>query len=172
MSENKTRESKDRPFPWPCADCCTLTVVPTVIDDYVAKVKHDGVVYDFHLPALEAPRCQTCGETYSTNAIDEKVSDALRAHLHLLAPAQIREGIERLELNQQQLAERLGVTPETISRWVNGALIQSRAMDNLLRVYFAFPEVQDALRGARQDPQLGTFQDEAVSLPAVHSTRS
>src|SRR5262249_5932204 len=52
-------------------------------------------------------------------------------------------------------AERLGVAPETISRWVNGALIQSRAMDNLLRLFFALPEVRDVLRGASQDPQLG-----------------
>ena len=47
------------------------------------------------------------------------------------------------------------VAPETISRWVNGALIQSRAMDNLLRLFFALPEVRDALRGGSQDPQLG-----------------
>ncbi len=38
------------------------------------------------------------------------------------------------EESGQELAERLGVAPETISRWVNGALIQSRAMDNFLRV--------------------------------------
>ncbi len=67
------------------------------------------------------------------------------------------------KLNQQQLAERLGVAPETISRWLNGALIQSRAMDNLLRVYFAFPQVQAALCGASQDPELGTFRDDRVA---------
>ena len=161
MSSKKKKESKGRPFPWSCSDCYTLTVVPTVMDDYTAKVKHDGVVYELHLPSLEVPCCQTCGETYSTNAIDEKISDALRERLRFLTPAQIRQGIEQLKpkLNQQQLAERLGVAPETISRWLNGALIQSRAMDNLLRVYFAFPEVQAALCGASQDPQLGTFQE-------------
>jgi transcriptional regulator with XRE-family HTH domain len=74
----------------------------------------------------------------------------------LLTPAQIRKGIEHLGLKQQEFAERLGVAPETISRWVNGALIQSRAMDNLLRVYFAIPEVRAVLRGAEQDPNLGT----------------
>lgn len=164
MSSRSSKESKGRPFPWPCSNCCTLTVVPAVID-YTAKVKHDGIVYELHLPALEIPRCQTCGETYSTNAVDERVSDALGARLRFLTPAQIGRAFDQLnpKLNQQQLAERLGVAPETISRWLNGALIQSRAMDNLLRVYFAFPQVQAALCGASQDPELGTFRDDRVA---------
>ena len=155
MSSRNPKESKSRPFPWPCADCYTLTVVPTVMD-YTAKVKQDGVVYELHLSSVEIPRCQTCGETYITTAVDEQVSDALRARLHLLTPVQMRQGIEKLGLKQQELAERLGVAAETISRWVNGALIQSRAMDNLLRLFFALPEVRAALRGKSQDPSLGT----------------
>lgn len=155
MPAKNSKEPRSRPFPWPCADCYTLTVVPTVMD-YTAKVKHDGVVYELHLPSVEIPRCQTCGETVITTAVDEQINDALRSRLHLLTPAQIRKGIEKLGLKQQELAERLGVAPETISRWVNGALIQSRAMDNLLRLFFALPEVRKALWGANQDPQLGT----------------
>lgn len=155
MPPKKPREPKARPFPWLCSDCFTPTVVPTVMD-YTAKVKQDGVVHELHLPAVEIPRCQTCGETVITTAVDEQISAALRSRLRLLTPEQMRAGIEKLGLKQYELAERLGVAPETISRWVNGALIQSRAMDNLLRLYFALPEVRDVLRGARQDPQLGT----------------
>jgi putative zinc finger/helix-turn-helix YgiT family protein len=162
MAQETQKERRSRPFPWPCSDCLTPTVVPAVME-YTAKVKHDGVVYELHFPALEIPRCQTCGETYSTNAVDEQVSDALRARLCLLTPAQMQQQIKQLGLNQKQLAERLGVAQETISRWVNGALIQSRAMDNLLRLYFALPEVRNALRGAGQDPELGRAQQAAVS---------
>jgi putative zinc finger/helix-turn-helix YgiT family protein len=158
MSLRSPRESKARPFPWPCADCYTLTVVPTIMD-YTAKVKQDGIVYELHLPSLEIPRCQTCGETYTTSAVDEQVSQALRSRLHLLAPVQIRKAIERLGISQKELAERLGVAAETISRWVNGALIQSRAMDNLLRLFFALPNVREALPGAAQDPELGIEGD-------------
>lgn len=154
MAPEKQKERRSRPFPWPCSNCLTPTVVPTVVE-YTAKVKHDGTVYELQFPALEIPRCQTCGETYSTTAVDEQISDALRSRLRLLTPAQIRKGIEQLGLKQQDLAERLGVAPETISRWVNGALIQSRAMDNFLRVYFAIPEVRVALPGREQDPRLG-----------------
>ncbi|MBL8793512.1 MAG: helix-turn-helix domain-containing protein [Planctomycetia bacterium] len=150
----KSPQQLGRPFPWPCADCGTLTVSPAVID-YTIKVKQDGVLHELHLPALEVPQCANCGETVITTAIDDKINDVLRAKLRLLSPDQIREGIDNLGLKQQEFAERLGVAPETISRWVNGALIQSRAMDNLLRIYFAIPAVRAALRGAEQDPNLG-----------------
>lgn len=140
----KPREAGSRPFPWPCLQCFALTVVPTVMD-FTAKVKHDGVVYDLHLPALEVPCCQTCGETVITSAVDEQINGALRSRLRLLMPAQVRKGIEKLGLKQQEVAKRLGVAPETISRWVNGALIQSRAMDNMLRLFFTLPKVRDAL---------------------------
>src|SRR5258708_35510875 len=108
MSLKKPGDQKARPFPWPCSNCVTLTVVPTVMD-YTAKVKQDGVVHELHLPALEIPRCQTCGETVVTTAVDEQISDALRSRLRLLTPAQIRSGIEKLGLKQQELAERLCV---------------------------------------------------------------
>ncbi len=155
MSPPKNREPRARPFPWRCSDCFTHTVVPTVID-YTATVKQDGVVHELHLPGIEVPRCSTCGSLTITTAVDELVNDALRSKLRLLTPAQMRNGIEKLGLKQQELADRLGVAAETISRWVTGAIIQSRAMDNYLRVYFAVPEARAVLRGANQDPELGT----------------
>ena len=145
MRVRNTESSATRPFPWPCPNCVTLTVEPTVID-HVAKVKQDGIVYELRLPGIEVPRCLTCGETIITTEVDEKINDELRTHLHLLKPAQLREHIKKLNLKQQELAELIGVAPETISRWLNGALIQSRAMDNLLRLYFDSEEVRTLLK--------------------------
>jgi hypothetical protein len=56
---------------------------------------------------------------------------------------------------EKQAAARLGIAEATLSRWMTGSIIQSRAMDNLLRVYFAFPDVRRALSGVEQDAQLG-----------------
>lgn len=154
MSSKKQKEPKSRPFPWLCSDCSTKTVVPTVID-YTAKVKHDGVVHELHLPAIEVPRCQTCGNLVVTTEVDDPVNDALRSKLHLLTPAQIRANIEKLDLTQQELAEWLDVAPETVSRWVTGALIQSSRMNKRLRMFFAFPEAREMLRRLDEDPQLG-----------------
>jgi hypothetical protein len=43
-------------------------------------------------------------------------------------------------------------------------------MDNLLRLYFALPEVRQALLGAAQDPQLGT-DEEVVSTNGAAKDR-
>ncbi|MBI3468595.1 MAG: transposase [Planctomycetes bacterium] len=45
----------------------------------------------------------------------------------------------------KEAARQLGIAEATLSRWLNETQIQSRAMDNLLRVFFAFPEVRRAL---------------------------
>jgi putative zinc finger/helix-turn-helix YgiT family protein len=122
---------------------------------YSASVKHDGRLYAFAVPRLKVPRCGACGEMVFDNDADEQVARALRDHLRLLQPEQIARRRAELGLGQKDLALRLGVAAETISRWEGGTMIQSRAMDNLLRVFFEFPAVQSALAGDRQPPGLG-----------------
>ncbi len=153
---SKQRSEADcKPFPWRCLKCRKRDVYPATIS-YTAEVSHDGRLYEVPVPALEVPRCRSCGELVFTNRVDEQITDALRARLRLLTPTQVREGRKALGLLQQELAERLGVAEATISRWETGTLIQSRAMDNLLRAYFALPAMRAALRGAEQDPAFGT----------------
>ncbi|MFI5387173.1 MAG: type II TA system antitoxin MqsA family protein, partial [Fimbriimonadales bacterium] len=96
-------------------------------------MKHDGVAHTLPLCALKLAKCQGCGELLFTEQTDDQINNALRAKLRLLTPSQIRTGRKKFCPDQKALAERLGVAKETISRWETGALIQSRAMDNLLR---------------------------------------
>jgi transcriptional regulator with XRE-family HTH domain len=70
---------------------------------------------------------------------------ALRKKLGLLHPEEIKTNRESLGLKQRELAEHLGTAEETISRWENGLMIQSRAMDKLLRLYFYLPEARQTL---------------------------
>ena len=125
---------------------------------YDAEVRHDGRLYHFTVPNLEILMCQACGARVFTERSDAQINDALRAHLHLLTPAQIREGIKRVGLSQKEIAKRLGIAEATLSRWLTETQIQSRAMDNFLRVFFALPEVRDALCGENQDPGLGIVE--------------
>jgi putative zinc finger/helix-turn-helix YgiT family protein len=155
ITGSKTKKTVERPFPWICPRCLQKEVRPAV-KSYNAKVKHDGVEYDLSIPRLELPTCGNCGEELSTNSVDEQVNDALRERLHLLTPRQIRAARRALGLRQYELARRLRIAPATISRWETGSLIQSGAMDNYLRIYFAIPEVRNALSGDAQDPALGT----------------
>jgi transcriptional regulator with XRE-family HTH domain len=108
------------------------------------------------MPQLEIPTCASCGARVFSNDVDDEISRALRSHLRLLAPEQILAAIKELGMSQKGVAECLGIAEATLSRWVNGLLIQSRAMDNLLRAYFASSRVREMLLGTKQDPDLGT----------------
>jgi hypothetical protein len=77
-----------RAFPWPCANCCKIAVVPSVID-YTTKVKHDGMVHELCISKAEIPRCTNCGELVITDAVDDRINDALRDRLHMLTSAQM-----------------------------------------------------------------------------------
>jgi DNA-binding transcriptional regulator YiaG len=122
---------------------------------YAAEVRYDDRLHSFTVPDLELPVCAACGEQVFTEDVDRQVSAALRSHLSLLTPEQIRTAIDRVGMSESEVAERLGIAEEALSGWLNEMTIQSRAMDNLLRTFFAFPTVRIALCGPAQDSRLG-----------------
>ncbi len=150
----KRPRDAERPFPWRCGDCGKLEV-RLAKTDFDAEVRHDGRLHAFAIRDLELPVCQACGERVFTGKVDSQVNDALRAHLNLLTPVQIRDAIRRVGMSQKDLAKCLGIAEATLSRWVAEVQIQSRSMDNLLRIFFAFPEVRVAFCDDSQIPRLG-----------------
>ena len=166
MSANTAREAKrpanaERPFPWRCRRCGNEQVFPATLS-YDAEVSHDGRLHQLNIAKLQIPVCGSCGAKVFTEKVDDQINASLRAHLHLLTPEQMRAALDRVNMTQKQAAERLGVAEATLSRWVTGTQIQSRAMDNLLRVFFAFPPVRAALNGVEQDARLGLADMAAV----------
>ncbi len=143
-----------RPFPWRCPECGQRKVQPATVT-YTTEIKHDGRLYTVKIPELRVPQCEACGEMVFDTQADEQIARELRRQLGLLSADQIRTNRENLWLSQRQLAERLGVAVETISRWETGALTQSRAMDRYLRVYFGVPAVRAALESNGAFPSLG-----------------
>jgi len=99
--------------------------------------------------------CRACRELVFDNDADEQIAAALRQQLGLLSAEQIRANREQLRLSQRELADHLGVAVETISRWENGVLTQTRAMDRHLRVYFGVPAARAALLEEASVPSLG-----------------
>jgi hypothetical protein len=167
MSVETTKPTKrpfgaERPFPRRCRHCCKVEVYPTVVQ-YDAEVRHDGRVHTFAIPKLEAPACRACKELVVNDEVDRQIYVALRIHLQLLAPEEIAASLKRIGMTQKEAAERLGIAEETLSRWINGLQIQTRAMDNWLRAFFGFSVVREAFCGATQDPQLGTTDVSALS---------
>lgn len=151
----KRPANAERPFPWRCRHCGKNEVVMSTVE-YTAEVRHDGRSHTFVVPNLELPVCRSCGEKVFTESADRQINAALRAHLRLLTPDQIREAIARLGLSQKDVAQRLGIAEATLSRWLTETQIQSRALDNLLRLFFTFPQVQEALANKPPDPPVLT----------------
>lgn len=151
-------------YPVRCVDCGQKQVRPAVIRHQLQK-NHDGRLHDLVIERLPVDRCEACGEIYFNNESDEAISAALRAALRLLTPAEIRANIASLGIQQKRLAECLGVAAETLSRWLNGSMIQTRAMDNLLRAYFGCAEVRAKLTGADLDIEFGRHVTPAPVAP-------
>ncbi|HEX7448285.1 MAG TPA: hypothetical protein VF306_12105 [Pirellulales bacterium] len=107
------------------------------------------------VPGLRVPVCAACGERVFTSEADDVIEAAVRQQLHLLTRQQIQESIVKLGMRQNELATRLGVAEETVCRWIDGSMVQTRAMDNLLRAFFALPQLRAALTGPNQAPDFG-----------------
>ena len=146
--------TSSRPFPWYCPKCRRKEVRPVVIF-YRCEMAHDGRLHAVEVPELTVPRCGHCGELVFNEGAEAQVRRALRSQLRQLMPDEIRAARTALGLSQKDLADRLGVTEATLSRWETESQLQPRAIDNLLRVFFALPEVRSILVGAEQNPHLG-----------------
>jgi DNA-binding transcriptional regulator YiaG len=156
--------ASNRPFPWRCRHCGRDKVFLTTTS-YDAEARHDGRSYTFTIPTLRLPICEACGEKVFTEDVDEQINAALHAYLNYLTPEAMRAALERIRMTQKEVAERLGIAEATLSRWLTGTQMQTRAMDNFLRVFFAFPAVRAALSGDTQDPLLGS-----IDLPRFRPT--
>ncbi len=132
-------------------------------------VKHDGKQYTMPVRDLQVERCDSCGEVTLGVESDDRIDAALREHLGLLTPAQIRHNRKALRLTQAQLAEFIGCASETLSRWENGAIVQSRGADRLLRAYFALPSLRSFLATVELDRTLGTCVIEQVQWASTEA---
>src|SRR5207249_4792396 len=97
------REPGDRPFPWRCPRCHAVDAVHLQTMPYTAEIAHDGRTYKLEIPDLQIPKCSSCQELIPSHRVDEQIRRALRSHLHLLAPEQIREARAALHLSQEGL---------------------------------------------------------------------
>jgi len=123
------------------------------------EVSHDGrAPVKIRIPDLEVTACMNpdChpedpGDTIiHDDAAIWRVTVETYRQLGLLTPAEIRAGRERLRLSQQELQELLGLGGNSLSRWENGRVYQSRSSDTLLRVVFEVPEALEYLTRTRK----------------------
>ena len=109
------------------------------------KLRYEGVACDVLVTDMPEWHCATCDLSVTDEEGDEPLQAALRKHVGLLTPQQIKAGIKELGITQEKFADKIRCAPESISRWLNGAVLQSRVYDCLMRIYFQFPQVRGAL---------------------------
>lgn len=89
-------------------------------------------------------RCPKCGEgILSLEAMRElslRAHAAYRERFGLLSPNEIRSIRVKYGLTQAQLAKLLRLGGNTLSRWESGRIVQTAAMDVLLRLLRDLPE--------------------------------
>jgi putative zinc finger/helix-turn-helix YgiT family protein len=143
-----------RTYPKRCGKCGHKEMqLATVL--YTTTIAHDGRAYHVEVPALTVPQCGNCQSISIDDEADRQISAAFRREARLLAPEEIRQGREKLELTQKEFANLLGVGEATVSRWETGAQIQQRAMDRFLRVCLASPAAVELLRSDFQPSPSG-----------------
>jgi putative zinc finger/helix-turn-helix YgiT family protein len=125
----------EQAFSRKCGNCRRRAVALTTIP-YTVQIDHDGRKHTVTILALEAPNCGNCGAIALHEEANKKISEAFRQQTHLLTPEAIREGREKLGLNQQAFADRLGISVSTLSRWETGAQIQQRSLNRLMKAFF------------------------------------
>lgn len=141
MSKNKRPQ---KPFPWTCSNCREKAVYEGAID-YEIDLERDGQTYHINLPGLKTPRCRKCGTPTLDSEANKKITAEMRRMAKLLTPGQIRKYREGLGLTKQDLAAALSTFEEIVGYWESGFLIQNRAQDNVLRLFFGLPDARDLL---------------------------
>jgi len=112
-----------------------------------ATLQYDGAV--LHVHNLAVSICPACGERMvspeQARANDVKYADAKREHDGLWTAARIAEWRMRWGYSQQQAAQLLGGGVNAFSKYERGEVIQSKAMDLLMRVHDEVPGARDRL---------------------------
>lgn len=138
----------ERKYSRKCGRCQQKAMVLRSIP-YEVQTEHDGRKYHFQIPSLSVPVCEVCHAVSIDDDADSQIDEAFRREANLLTPKQIREIRLSLQMKQEELAELIGISPSTLSRWETGAQIQQRSFDKFLRAVFRLPALREELSGAR-----------------------
>lgn len=146
-----------------CVSCrngiCTKSTYPAT-----GTVKWENQNIQYNIPELPCYKCGSCHEVYLSSGDDYPIFDQVRAKLGLLLASEIRQNLDALGWTQNELAEKIGTTEETVSRWCTNDKIQSLMADQALRTLFAHHKLIRVLcEIERRTRPEGDMADQAVN---------
>ncbi len=126
-----------------------------------------GGLHHVILKGIEVSECATCGsEAVAIPRIVQLhrvLAEQFVKQQRMLAPSEIRFLRKHIGLSSLDLATRMGVTRETVSRWESGAQSMGPGADRLLRVLLMTHEptdnylVDDLLKELTSEPVPATL---------------
>jgi HTH-type transcriptional regulator/antitoxin MqsA len=123
-----------------------------------------------HVTGLEYSRCDSCGAdpvlAKQAKRNQLRYSDTKRATDGLLSSADIRTARRYLGLTQHAASSVFGGGLNAFSKYERGEVIQSEAMDKLIRLTCRYPDAWDYLNSID-----GSRINEALSLKSRDLTR-
>lgn len=134
MAKTKSNTRPDSQCPM-----CDGGVMRDAVLRHTAVMRNDGKQHEVVIENLTVRRCEKCAEILFDNRADDQMQDALRRHLGVLMPAEIASRLERWGLRHREVCADTGIAVETLSRWLQGHVIQSKSSDMLLRAYLSNP---------------------------------
>jgi len=146
---------------------CGKDLEPRLAPPQRMTMRYEGSPHEVLVDKLPEWHCADCQVAVIDESSDKPLQDALRKHIGLLRPEQIKAGLKALGISQEKFAERLGCAAESVSRWLNGAVLQSRTYDRLMRIYFHVPAVRGLLENFSPD---SSFGEKVVHADAVDSS--
>lgn len=116
-----------------CAECGSESMKRTN-KPFIQQFK--GI--DFEIDEIDHWECDKCGaiefDCHDLDALTHVLQMAYRREHRLLTPEEIKALRMKLDMSQQEFETLLGVTSPTVSRWETGRVIQTKSIDNFMRL--------------------------------------
>ncbi|HOO56567.1 MAG TPA: type II toxin-antitoxin system MqsA family antitoxin [bacterium] len=100
----------------------------------------DALEFETIIPDSDWEECPSCKEILLSKELDRQIENWQYTREGLLTPDELKQIRKEFGLSQVEIAKYLGVGEKSYTRWENRLSIQSKAMDNLIRLFYDDPE--------------------------------
>ncbi len=109
----------------------------------------DAREFEVDIPNAEWDECGSCGEIILSHDLQKRIQRWQYTRQGMLTPEELKAIRERFGLSQVEMGRRLGVGDKSYSRWENSLSMQTKAIDNLVRMFAKNPELFYELENER-----------------------
>lgn len=144
---------------------------PTCMKETLETKRGDYLEGKYLIKDTEWEECSSCGEKLFGPKILEELDRAFYVNNDLIFPEEIKQRRESCGKTQQELADAINVSANSIKRWEKGSYIQPENKDKLMREIFAQWENKN-LSAKSIKHWIHTLMDKNYSAPLAFATNT